>query len=125
MHQRKIMCFAIRMLRIEMRRKAIARGEKIKYNRQGVDFTIVTTRFTEAEYDALHCTAHALRVSVSWLVYKIILLWQKPSRRVHPNPFVTNYEIYPAYCGQNGVAFSESLLIWRKPTRVQNHPLLL
>jgi hypothetical protein len=78
------------------------------------DFSIVTTRFTEAEYDALHFAAAAMRVSVSWLVYQMICLWKKPSRRKQGNRFVTNYEIFPCNWGKNAGIYTEALFIWHK-----------
>lgn len=123
--QHAIMRLAIRSLRIQFRELRIERGRTRKYNKHDEEFVIVTTRFTEAEYDTLHCAAHALRVSVSWLICRIIRLWIKPSRRIRENPFVTNYEMIPVYCGQNGLVFSENILIWPKPkpTRARR-PLL-
>lgn len=116
--QRAIMRLAIRSLRIQFRELNIERGRARRYNKHDEAFLIVTTRFTEAEYDTLHCAAHALRVSVSWLICQLIRLWIKPSRRLQENPFVTNYDIIPVYCGQNGIVFSENILIWQKPKNI-------
>jgi hypothetical protein len=111
-NQRAIMKIAIRTFRLQMRRNGVRRGVKRAYNRQAEDYSIVTTRFTEAEYDALHFVAASLRVSVSWLIYRMILVWQKPARRV--NQYVTNYDINICIWHQNAGVCTESLLFWKK-----------
>lgn len=112
-HQRQIMRLALRSLRLEIRQRGPRRGVRRSYNRLGQDFAVVTTRFSPAEYDTLHYAASLFRVSVSLLIYRMILLWLKPARR-NRNPFVTNYELDICVCMPNAVATSESLLFWRK-----------
>ncbi|MBS0618094.1 MAG: hypothetical protein JSR44_07895 [Spirochaetes bacterium] len=118
--QRAIMKFAVRILRLTMRQKPPRRGVKRMYNHAEGGYEIVTTRFTEAEYDALHFAAATMRVSVSWLVYQMILLWQKPSRRLRENPFLTNYEAFVSNWGQNSGILTETLFFWPKNWR--HHP---
>ena len=113
-HQRQIMRMAVRMLRLTMRQNGVRRGVKRRYNRQPGEYLAVTTRFTEAEYDTLHAAAAAMRVSVSWLVYQMILLWQKPGRRKQFATHLTNYELDCLKWNQNVGVVTESLFIWAK-----------
>jgi len=124
-YQRKIMLLAVRTLRLQMRTQVIRRGVRRRYNRVGGEYRVVTTRFTEAEYDALHAAASAMRVSVSWLVYQMILLWQKPSRR-RRNTHLTNYVLLPSVWNENAGIFTETLWFLRKTrtvTESQQRPL--
>lgn len=116
-HQRAIMKMAIRMLRVQMHKHPVRRGVTRLYNHSGSQCAIVTTRFTEAEYDVLHFAAAAMRVSVSWLIYWTILFWKKPSRRNRENPFVINYEIFPCNWGKNAGVYTETLFFWHKKWR--------
>jgi hypothetical protein len=120
-NQRDVLRMAIRLLRLELHKSQVQRGVKRAYNRLGGDFEIVTTRFSAAEYDALHFVAASLRVSVSWLVYRMILLWQKKSRRYQPNQFVTNYELNLCIWNRNAGVCTEFLLFW--PKQVQGIPI--
>jgi uncharacterized membrane protein YccC len=122
-NQRVMMRMAVRALRLQMRQHPIRRGVKRRYNRAEMDFVIVTTRFTEAEYDALHAAASAMRVSVSLLVHRIIQLWQKPSRR-RENTHLTNYVLLPGVWNENAGVFTETLWFWRKPTGEPIYPRL-
>lgn len=89
--RKEIMKFAERYLRIQMR-KQVKREVTRSYNRQlGKKFIIISTRFSSAEYDTFHYIAAALRVSVSSLIYGLIKLWQKPSRRAIRRFFCINY----------------------------------
>ncbi len=89
----EIMQFSERYLRIQMRHE-IRRAVTRKYNRQkDVEFTVVTTRFLPTEYDTLHFVAASLRVSVSLLIYGLIRLWEKPSRRALRRFFSINYSM--------------------------------
>ena len=107
-----------------MRQNGVRRGVKRRYNRQPGDYIVVTTRFTEAEYDTLHAAAAAMRVSVSWLVHQMILLWQKPSRRARFATHLTNYVVDCLKWNQNVGVITESLYIWRKiPTKTRNRLL--
>ncbi|AFM11146.1 hypothetical protein [Turneriella parva] len=117
--QRAIMRLAIRTLRVQMRNATVRRGVKRTYNRQGGEFAIVTTRFTEAEYDTLHFAASAMRVSVSWLVYCMIKMWIKRSRRRRANLHVTNYELHLHAWGQNAGILTESLYFYPKYPRLE------
>lgn len=112
--QRQVMRMAVRMLRLTMRQSGVRRGVKRRYNRQPGEYLVVTTRFTEAEYDTLHAAAAAMRVSVSWLVHQMVLLWQKPSRRKRFATHLTNYELDCLKWNQNVGIISESLFIWPK-----------
>ncbi|MCX7633671.1 MAG: hypothetical protein N2Z22_10105, partial [Turneriella sp.] len=66
-HQREILRFAARFLRLKMRHP-IRRGVTRSYNDAEGPYRIVTTRFMPEEHDALLCVASALRGSVSSLV---------------------------------------------------------
>ncbi|AFM14453.1 hypothetical protein Turpa_3819 [Turneriella parva DSM 21527] len=112
--QRSILRLAVRSLRVQLRGKAVRRGVKRSYNRVPGEFLVVTTRFTEAEYDTLHMAAASMRVSVSWLVYQLILLWKKPARRNRPNAHVTNYELHLCIWSPNAAILTESLLFYPK-----------
>lgn len=112
--QRQVMRMAIRILRLTMRQHGVRRGVKRRYNRQPGEYLVVTTRFTEAEYDTLHAAAAAMRVSVSWLVYQMILLWQKPARRSRFATHLTNYECDCLKWNENAGVVTESLFIWPK-----------
>lgn len=112
--QREILRQTLRVLRIQLRKSPVRRGVARRYNKMGTPTEIVTTRFSEAEYDALHLVASAIRVSVSWLVYTLILLWQKPGRRYQPNTHVTNYDCHVTVWQENAGVITESLLFWSK-----------
>ena len=92
--QGEILRFAARYLRQQMR-NPVRRGVTRRYNHEGSDFEIVTTRFTDAEYDTLHFVAASLRVSVSSLVYGLIQLWLKPAWRAIRRFFATNCTCSP------------------------------
>lgn len=113
-HSGQVMRCACRTLRLALRTGSIRRGCARGYNRQEGGFEIVTTRFTEAEYDTLHYVASAMRISVSLLVYWMIKLWLKPARRNRVNPFLTNYEYFPVNWGPNAGIMSEVLIFYRK-----------
>ncbi len=112
--QRKILRMALRNLRVQMRKHEVRRGVTRKYNRVPGPREIVTTRFTPAEYDALHFVAASLRISVSLLVYHLIIMWSKSSRRRRANTHVTNYETHVTIWQQNAGIVTESLMIWPK-----------
>ena len=114
-NQRKIMKSTIRILRIHLRRGAVRRGVTRAYNDQRGEFRVITTHFTEAEYDALHFVAAAMRVSVSWLVYTLIKLWRKEIRRGKATEYIANYELNLCAWQPHGAACSESLLLFPKP----------
>ncbi len=115
--QHEMMRLLPRILRIQFAKMAFRRGVTRRYNRIAGEFAVVTTRFTEAEYDTLHSAAAAFRVSVSWLVSQIIQFWLKPSRRKQDNPFVTNYSFRPEFSDRNALVFSEGTLITRQSQR--------
>ena len=120
--QHEVMRLATRTLRIQFSRQPLRRGVTRMYNRAAEDFSIVTTRFTEAEYDTLHSAAAAFRVSVSWLVCCIIQMWLKPSRRKQGNPFLTNYIFVPQESDKNAMIFTESTLIFRREQPKKANP---
>lgn len=115
--QRDIMRMALRTLRLNLRKNPVRRGVARRYNKLGVPTEIVTTRFREAEYDALHSVAAAVRTSVSWLIYTMIQLWQKPVRRRRANSHVTNYDCHVTVWQKNAGILTESLLFWKKITK--------
>ncbi len=112
--QRAVMRMAVRMLRLTMRQNPVRRGVKRQYNRQPGKYEIVTTRFTEAEYDTLHAAASAMRVSVSSLVYIMLLLWHKPARRRHSSGHLTNYELDCLKWNERVGVITESITFWPK-----------
>ena len=97
-----------------MRKNPVRRGVTRKYNRVSGERSIITTRFTPAEYDALHFVAAALRISVSLLIYRLILMWQKSHRRHRSSNYVTNYDINITIWQQNAGIITESLMMWPK-----------
>ncbi len=113
-HQRIILKLAIRTLRVQMRRHGVRRGVTRRYNCVGEQMQIVTTRFTEAEYDTLHFVASSLRVSVSFLVSKMIEMWQKRTRRHGVKRHATNYDLFECNWSENGGVLTESLLFYPK-----------
>lgn len=123
-NRREIMRFAERYLRIQMR-KPVRREITRRYNRQGVSFEIVTTRFTAAEYDTLHYVAAALRVSVSSLIYGLIELWLKPSRRAIQRFFTTNYALVSGKWDPEAGFLEETLTFWRVDTPNATPPWLI
>lgn len=120
--QRQLMNFAVPMLRRQMREHGVRRGVARRYNRIAGNYVIVTTRFTEAEYDALHFVASMLRVSVSLLICRLIEMWQKAGRRALRRNHVTNYEISVCAWNANAGVCTESLLFWRKIPDPENPP---
>ncbi|MBS0618645.1 MAG: hypothetical protein JSR44_10685 [Spirochaetes bacterium] len=111
-HRREIIRFAERYLRIQMRKEA-RREVTRRYNRQnGEEFVIVTTRFRAAEYDTFHFVAAALRVSVSSLIYGLIKLWQKPSRRAIRRFFSTNYSFRSTKWDAEAGFAEENITFW-------------
>ncbi|MBS0618589.1 MAG: hypothetical protein JSR44_10385 [Spirochaetes bacterium] len=110
--RQEIMRFAERFLRVQMRH-AVRREVTRKYNRLGGSYEIITTRFTAAEYDTLHYVASALRVSVSSLIFGIIKLWLKPSRRSIQRFFLTNYQLVEGKWDSEGGIVEEIVTFWR------------
>ncbi|MBL8032678.1 MAG: hypothetical protein JNJ69_03185 [Leptospiraceae bacterium] len=111
-NRNEIMQFAERYLRICMRnnlRRAVTRT----YNRGKGEYRIVTTRFAAAEYDTLHYVAASLRVSVSSLIYGLILLWLKPVRRTSRYSFATNYSCNMIKWDPEAGLVEESLIFWQ------------
>jgi len=118
--QREIMRLAIRTLRLTMFRNGVRRATTRRYNRRASPFVGATTRFTTAEYDTLHCAAAAMRVSVSWLVYRMVRLWLKPERRWQGNTHVTNYDCDSLKWNENAGVITECLLFWPKFPRASH-----
>ena len=113
-NQKKIMKSAIRILRIHLRQGKVRRGVTRRYNHEFGEFSIITTRFTAAEYDALHFVAASLRVSVSWLIYTLIQLWRKEIRRSQHTKFIANYDLNLCIWHPKAGVCTESLLFWPK-----------
>jgi len=106
------MRLALRNLRVQMRKNPVRRGVTRKYNRVPGERNIVTTRFTAAEYDALHFVAAALRISVSLLIYHLIIMWRKSARRRKKSKHVTNYDVQVTIWHPNAGIVTESLMVW-------------
>ncbi len=111
-HRHEIMQFGGRYLRIQMRNE-LRRGVTRAYNRGKGQYARVTTRFTPAEYDTLHFVAASLRVSVSSLIYGLILLWLKPARRAIRRFFATNCAADTEGWNPEGGFAYEYLTFWR------------
>ncbi len=117
--QRRIMRVALRSLRIQIRKNPVRRGVPRRYNRFSEPAQIVTTRLRPAEYDALHFVAASLRVSVSLLVYLMIILWKKPARRKKASRYVTNHELNVTIWNRQAAVLTESLFVWPKQKIVE------
>ncbi|MBS0618200.1 MAG: hypothetical protein JSR44_08425 [Spirochaetes bacterium] len=123
--KREILRFGERYLRIQMRNQ-LRREVTRTYNRKPDEkFVITTTRFTTAEYDTFHYIAAALRVSVSFLIYGLIKLWQKPSRRAMRRYFCSNYSATTTKWDPEAGFAEESLIFWSGNTPVFSLPLLI
>lgn len=109
--RRKIMDFGDRFLRLLLRGD-IRRSTTRTYNRSAQEFQVVHVRFSPAEYDALHCAAAALRVSVSSIVCGIIRLWLKPQRRAHGAKYRANYCMDEVVWNPEAGIYEESLTFW-------------
>ena len=109
-NQAVIMFAARRAMRIALRCGNFERGKTRSYNSTKGEFSIVTSRFTEKEYDRLHFLAASLRVSVSSLVFKLIQFWLKPSRKKGPARNATNYSANVVQWDKNGVVVLENLI---------------
>lgn len=120
-NRREIMRYAARYLRTQMR-KPTRRGVTRSYNRGKGDFVRVTTRFTGAEYDTLHFVAASLRVSVSSLVYGLVLLWLKPSRRALSRFFVTNCLCEEGKWDPEAGFVEEFVTFWRLDSAISPYP---
>lgn len=108
----EIMQFAGRYLRTWMRQE-IRRGVTCAYNRGKGEYAIVTTRFSVTEHDLLRCFASSYRVSVSLLIYGLILLWLKPARRAVRRFFLTNYSCSTGKWDPEGGLVEEFISFWR------------
>lgn len=121
-HHTEIMAFAERFLRIRMRCE-IRRGVARTYNRTAEPFSIVTARFTPAEYDSLHYVAASLRVSVSSLIHGLIRLWLKPSRRAVCRFIASNYDYDIVKWDPEAGFIQENLIFWQsEPTQTKENP---
>lgn len=119
--RKEIMRFAVRYLRIQMRNE-VRREVTRLYNRGKEKNVITTTRFTTAEYDTFHYVAAALRVSVSFLIYGLIKLWQKPSRRAIRRFFESNYSHATGKWDAEAGFLEEFLTFWRANGRKDTPP---
>ena len=90
-HRKEVLFLGQRCLRVLLRTNYSRRGVARRYNQRLQQMCIVTTRFSAAEYDALHYVAATLRISVSSIVAMMISFWLKPARRSHPFAYATNY----------------------------------
>ena len=108
-HYAQIMRYAADMLADARSKMPLRRGVTRLYNRRGRDYAIVTSRFSEAEYDTLHCAASALRVSVSWLIERLITLWLNRIENRRPAIFTTNYSINTTNSDNTILIFTECI----------------
>ncbi|MFZ5630901.1 MAG: hypothetical protein ACOY5B_17340 [Spirochaetota bacterium] len=121
-NRREIMRFAGRYLRTQMRNE-LRRGVTRTYNRGKGEYRRVTTRFTSAEYDTLHFVAASLRVSVSSLIYGLIHLWQKPSRRTIRRFFASNCACEAGKWDPEAGFIDEFVVFWRMGSNIPPNPL--
>jgi hypothetical protein len=110
-NRRAIMDFGDRYLRLLMRSN-IRRDTTRTYNRSVEPFQVVHVRFSGAEYDALHCAAAALRLSVSSIVCGIIRLWSKPQRQAHGIRYRANYCMNQILWTPEAGIYEENLTFW-------------
>lgn len=89
-NRKLIIDFVGRFLRTQMRQPP-RRGVTRTYNRTKGLYVIINIRLLPDEYDALHCTASALRISVSSLIHNLIRFWLKPARRAKVRRLRANY----------------------------------
>lgn len=121
-HHKEIRRFAERYLRVQMR-KQMRREVTRRYNRQpGIKFLVRTVRFSAAEYDTFHYFASVLRVSVSSLVYGLILLWQKPARRAIRRFFESNYSASAEIWDTQAGLTEEGITFWYVDEKDENSP---
>lgn len=92
-NKKSVMRYAILCLRMALRERGIRRSCSRLYNRNHLRSVRVTTRFSDAEYDSLHFAAATMRVSVSLIIFKCILLWKKRQHRNHRSEAISNYEL--------------------------------
>lgn len=107
--QKRILRLAPAELARELRIAKLRRGVKRRYNRGSGMLVIVTTRFSGEQYDTLHAAAAAMRVSVSLLIFQLILLWKqlRKNRCVIMRP--TNYELVVHEWGTENVCYTEMI----------------
>ncbi len=123
--RRRIMDFGDRFLRLLLRGE-IRRATTRTYNQSSEPFQVVHVRFSPAEYDALHCAAAALRVSVSSIVCGIIRLWLKPQRRAQGVRYRANYCINETVWNPEAGIYEESLTFWAiTPENPDGRPITL
>lgn len=107
--QKKILRLVGAVIAQKTRNCQARRGVKRSYNRGRGEYAILSARFSREQYDSLHATAAALRVSVSWLVYELILLWQSVRRRKFIVTRPNNYALQLHAWGENLIAFTEKI----------------
>ncbi len=112
--QSRILRFMSAGLRAEVRRGRMRRGVKRRYNRGQGAFDIVTTRFSAEQYDTLHTAAAGLRVSVSWLIFKLILLWKNTRKKRKVKIRATNYLLVLHQWSENLVSYTEKIRFGRR-----------
>lgn len=105
--QRRILRLVPVVLAQQAKGSKLRRGVKRSYNRGRGKYAIVTTQFSAEQYDTLHAAAAAMRVSVSWLIYQLIILWKglRGQSTVRMRP--TNYELVMHEWSQNTLSLTE------------------
>jgi len=120
-NKREILRFGERYMRIQLR-KQMRREVTRTYNRRpGEKFVVTSTRFTAAEYDTFNYIAAAIRVSVSSLIYGLIRLWQKPSRRAIRRFFCSNYSATTTKWDVEAGFLEEYITFWLAETPSTPH----
>lgn len=107
--QRRILRLVPVVLAQQAKGSKLRRGVKRRYNRGRGKYAIVTTQFSAEQYDTLHAAAAAMRVSVSWLIYQLIILWKglRGQSTVRMRP--TNYELVMHEWSQNTLSLTEKI----------------
>jgi hypothetical protein len=107
--QRRILRLVPVALAQQAKRSKVRRGVKRSYNRGRGEYAIVTTQFSAEQYDTLHAAAAALRVSVSWLVYQLILLWKGMRGRRKSCIPSNNYELVLHEWSRSAICYTEKI----------------
>ncbi|GAB4426789.1 MAG: hypothetical protein OHK0011_08450 [Turneriella sp.] len=107
--QKRILRLVPVALAQQAKRSKVRRGVKRSYNRGRGEYAIVTTQFSAEQYDTLHAAAAAMRVSVSLLIFRLILLWKQLRKRLAVSVRVTNYELIVHTWGGHGISYTENI----------------
>jgi len=111
--QRRILRLASAGLAREIEQTKLRRGVTRRYNRGRGEFCVVTTRFTAQEYDMLHAAAAAMRVSVSSLIFRLIMLWKQQRKAGAVKVRLTNYSLLLHAWDDESIRLTETIQFGR------------